>query len=72
MKWIRVKDSLPEMWERVAVLEFESSEPIISHVTFAEYFDAQGKTFTKTIWYGARKEVLFWTKLPPLPAPFNI
>ncbi len=67
MKWINVKDALPEKWERVAVLEFNGDEPKISHVTGRNYFDAQGNTFSKTIWDGMERAIQFWVKLPPFP-----
>lgn len=71
-KWTSVNAALPDRWERVAVLLFDKlEEPEISHIDKRSYFDAQGQTFSKTVWVGIEGQVLFWAKLPPLPTKGN-
>ncbi len=66
-KWIKVSDKLPEKWVRVAILMFDDNEPIISHIDKRSYFDARSRTFYRTIWVGAERQVTHWTPLPKPP-----
>jgi len=64
IKWISVKDKLPETHERVVVKFFDNTDPVVSFVTDTNFFTARGKTITYPIWVDTRKEVTHWAPLP--------
>jgi hypothetical protein len=70
MRWISVKDRLPEDYERVVVIMWahnDRPDPVVDHITPRNFLTATGEDISYPVWSSAPYQVTHWCHLPSMP-----